>query len=54
MTRLEDEQHVQCAWTLYVDGSSNSKGSGVRVILEGLNDMTLEYSLKFDFKAINN
>ena len=40
--------------TLYVDGSSNRKGSGAGVILEGPNDIMLEYSLKFDFKATNN
>ena len=40
--------------TLYVDGSSNRKGSGARVILEGPNDMTFECSLKFNFQAINN
>ena len=39
---------------LYVDGSSNGKGSGVGVILEGSNDVTLEYSLKFDFQVTNN
>ena len=40
---------VSLEWTLYVDGSSNGRGSGAGVILEGLNDMTLEYSLKFNF-----
>ena len=32
----------------------NKKGSRVGVILEGPNDITLEYSLKFDFQATNN
>ena len=54
MTKLEGESTDLLEWTLYVDGSSNSKGSRVGVILEGPNDMTLEYSLKFDFQAINN
>ena len=54
MTQTEDERPVQYTWTLYVDGSLNSKGSGAGVILKGPNDITLEYSLKFDFKATNN
>ena len=33
---------------------SNGKGSGEGVILEGPNDMVLEYPLKFDLKATNN
>ena len=37
-----------CRWLL------NSKGSRVGVILEGLNNLVLEYSLKSDFKATNN
>ena len=39
---------------LYVNGSLNGKGSETEVILEGLDDIVLEYSLKFDFKATNN
>ena len=39
---------------LYVDGSSNGKGNGTNVILEGPNNITLTYSLMFDFKATNN
>ena len=54
MTNSEVEQPIQHEWTLYMDGSSNGKGSGVGVRLKGLNDMILEYSLKFNFKAINN
>ncbi|XP_020215669.1 uncharacterized protein LOC109799508 [Cajanus cajan] len=42
------------AWTLHVDGSSNSKGGGAGIILEGPNQVTLEQSLKFGFKATNN
>ena len=39
---------------LYVDWSSNNKGNGASIILEGLNDIVLEYSLNFIFKATNN
>nr|KYP54649.1 Retrovirus-related Pol polyprotein from transposon 297 family [Cajanus cajan] len=42
------------AWTLHVDGSSNSKGGGAGIILEGPNRITVEQSLKFGFKATNN
>nr|KYP65463.1 Transposon Ty3-I Gag-Pol polyprotein [Cajanus cajan] len=48
---LADEQQV---WTLHVDGSSNSKGGGAGIILEGPNRVTLEQSLKFGFKVTNN
>nr|KYP71305.1 Retrovirus-related Pol polyprotein from transposon 17.6 [Cajanus cajan] len=41
-------------WTLHVDGSSNSKGGGAGIILEGPNQVTLEQSLKFGFKVTNN
>ncbi|XP_020209305.1 uncharacterized protein LOC109794226 [Cajanus cajan] len=46
---LED----QC-WILHVDGSSNTKGSGAGIILDGPNDMMLELVIKFDFRATNN
>nr|KYP72226.1 hypothetical protein KK1_004813 [Cajanus cajan] len=42
------------AWTLHVDGSSNSKGGGAGIILEGPNQVNLEQSLKFGFKVTNN
>nr|KYP46857.1 Retrovirus-related Pol polyprotein from transposon 412 family [Cajanus cajan] len=45
------EEHL---WTLHVDGSSNSQGSGAGVILEGPKGITLEQSLRFRFKASNN
>ena len=54
MTKVEDEQLAQWAWTLYVDRLSNGKHNGARVILEGPNNMMLEYSLKFNFNATNN
>ncbi|RDX87302.1 hypothetical protein CR513_31245, partial [Mucuna pruriens] len=41
-------------WTLHVDDSSNPKGGGIGIILEGPTCLTLENSLKFDFKASNN
>ena len=38
---------------LYVDGLLNSKRNGVEIIIEVLDDIVLEHSLKFDFKATN-
>ncbi|RDX80365.1 hypothetical protein CR513_39095, partial [Mucuna pruriens] len=39
-------------WVLHVDNLSNPKGRGTGVNLKGL--VSLEHSLKFDFKASNN
>jgi len=41
-------------WTLYVDGSSNLKGAGASIMLEGPNDILVEKSLYFSFKTSNN
>ncbi|XP_073107230.1 uncharacterized protein [Elaeis guineensis] len=45
---LEDQ------WILHVDGSSNSSGSGVGVILTGSEGDVAEYALWFEFSATNN
>ena len=37
-----------------MDGSSNLKGSGTGIVLEGPGDFVLEYSLSFNFQASNN
>ena len=39
---------------LYIDGSSNSQGSGAGIILTTLEGIQLEYALRFGFKASNN
>lgn len=39
---------------LYVDGVCNPKGSKVGITLEGPRDISLEQSLRFDFKTFNN
>jgi len=44
----------QIVWTLYVDGSSNSKQCGARVILESPGGLKVEQSLHFNFNASNN
>ncbi|XP_014522255.1 uncharacterized protein LOC106778781 [Vigna radiata var. radiata] len=41
-------------WKLSVDGSSNRRGGGVRVVLEGPNGILIEQSLVFQFKVSNN
>jgi ribonuclease HI len=41
-------------WLLSVDGSSNLKGSGAGVVLEGPDDILIEQSIRFEFKASNN
>nr|KYP65791.1 hypothetical protein KK1_012057 [Cajanus cajan] len=51
MPTSADEPQV---WILHVDGSSNFKGGGAGIILEGPNQVTLEQSLKFIFKVTNN
>jgi len=39
---------------LYVDGSSNAKGVGAEVVLEGSGELLVEQSLRFGFKTSNN
>lgn len=41
-------------WKLYVDGSSNEKVRGARVILASHDEVILEQSLQFEFKTMNN
>ena len=41
-------------WTLHVDGSSNPKGAGAGIVLEGPNDILIEKSLHFAFQTSNN
>ncbi|GAV88468.1 RVT_3 domain-containing protein [Cephalotus follicularis] len=42
------------SWRLSVDGSSCITGSGAGVLLVSLSGWTLEYALRFGFKATNN
>ena len=48
------EDEWERKWTLYVNGSSNNKGSGARVILKGMNGVSIEQYLQFMFKTSNN
>ena len=48
------EEDKEQKWTVYMDGSSNNKGSGAGVILEDMNAVFVEQSLRFMFKTSNN
>jgi len=41
-------------WTVFVDGSSNSKGSGVGIIVEDSKGIVVEISLGLSFHVTNN
>src|ERR1044072_8335027 len=47
-------EHSPKMWTLFVDGSSNAKGSGAGLILLTPEEAEIEQCLKFEFKASNN
>ena len=42
------------AWEVYVDGASNQKGSGIRLVLISPEKVIIEKSLRLDFFATNN
>ncbi|XP_020206374.1 uncharacterized protein LOC109791485 [Cajanus cajan] len=55
VNELQPKGHFESdLWTMHVDGSSNSQGSGAGIILEGPTGLVLEQSLRFAFKASNN
>ena len=41
-------------WEVHVDGASNKKGSGVRLVLMSPEKVVIEKSLRLDFLATNN
>ncbi|XP_019442261.1 PREDICTED: uncharacterized protein LOC109346977 [Lupinus angustifolius] len=41
-------------WTIFVDGSSNPRGSGAGILLEDGQGITIEHSLTFTFPTSNN
>ncbi|XP_072076436.1 uncharacterized protein [Arachis hypogaea] len=51
---LEEPSPTNNKWTLYIDGASNSKGSGAGILLEDEQGTALEQSLQFTFHASNN
>ncbi|RDX62708.1 hypothetical protein CR513_58929, partial [Mucuna pruriens] len=54
LTPTREVEQPSKGWTLSVDGASNQRGSRARVILEGLDEVLIEQSLRFEFKASNN
>lgn len=45
---------MESTWILHMDGTSNSEGSGVGLILANSKGVIAEYTLRFLFKVINN
>ncbi|GAV66441.1 RVT_3 domain-containing protein, partial [Cephalotus follicularis] len=53
-TEEDPSESERGLWKLSVDGSSRVSGSGARLVLTSPDSWTLEYALKFGFKATNN
>ncbi|XP_057803551.1 uncharacterized protein LOC131018872 [Salvia miltiorrhiza] len=51
---LTEEPDQTGTWKLYVDGSSNVRGSGLGVVLSSPRGDNIERSIRCDFKATNN
>ena len=47
-------QYCLLSWEVYVDGASNQKGSGIRLVLISPEKVIIEKSLRLDFSATNN
>ncbi|XP_061356159.1 uncharacterized protein LOC133300600 [Gastrolobium bilobum] len=55
LTSIQEESPAKpSTWKIYVDGSSNSKGSGAGVIVENPEGISVEYSLQMKFETSNN
>ena len=50
-TQLEIDLPI---WKLSVDGAANTQGSGVGLIMTSLDEIDMEYALRFGFQASNN
>jgi len=48
------EENKEGEWTVFVDGSSNSKGSGAGVIIQNDEGIVVELSLGLTFPVTNN
>ncbi|XP_061351287.1 uncharacterized protein LOC133296340 [Gastrolobium bilobum] len=55
-TPASDNQlgETPATWKLFVDGSTNAKGSGAGLIVENPDGVAMEHSLTFDFSTTNN
>jgi len=49
-----DEENEEGIWTIFVDGSSNSKESGAGLIIENNDGIVIELSLGLSFAMTNN
>ena len=47
-------QYCLLSWEVYVDGASNQKGSGIRLVLISPEKVIIEKSLRLDFSVTNN
>ena len=47
-------QYCLLSWEVYVDGASNQKGSGIRLVLISPEKVIIEKSSRLDFSAMNN
>ncbi|XP_077226373.1 uncharacterized protein LOC143862930 [Tasmannia lanceolata] len=50
----QDPPAIEPLWEVYVDGSSNKSGCGAGLVLTGPDNFTLDYALRFRFRASNN
>ncbi|XP_077228432.1 uncharacterized protein LOC143861397 [Tasmannia lanceolata] len=50
----QDPPAIEPLWEVYVDGSSNKGGCGAGLVLTGPDNFTLDYALRFGFRASNN
>ncbi|KAK1555694.1 hypothetical protein Q3G72_030089 [Acer saccharum] len=51
---MEGEQISNFQWKLHMDGSSNTHGSGARIVISTPEGDAVECAIRFDFKATNN
>ncbi|XP_077237289.1 uncharacterized protein LOC143878961 [Tasmannia lanceolata] len=49
-----DPSIAEALWEVHVDGSSNKAGCGAGLVLTGPDGFTLDYALRFGFRASNN
>jgi len=54
LTELPPVAEEKTVWLLSVDGSSNKRGSGADIILEGPGEVAVEQSIRFGFDTSNN
>ena len=47
-------QYCLLSWEVYVDGASNQKGSGIRLVLISPEKVIIEKFLRLNFSATNN